>query len=116
MSDIICRKCSEPWEQYYLAHEGLFDDPGSEAPAYLQEAHEAINQADDDHYHSRRDTPPEHYKMGGELLVKAVLKGEGCPSCWYDPSRATNDEDTQLDALRHNLFDSAWDGDPAELF
>jgi hypothetical protein len=111
MSDAICQKCQEPWDLYYLAHEGLLEYPGTAAPADLLEAHESLLDAFDA-AHGAVD----HYKLGGERLQKAVLRGEGCPSCWTDPKRAIASEDEQMEALAHNLFDSGWDGDPAELF
>ncbi|MCA1781932.1 MAG: hypothetical protein ABR616_18790 [Dermatophilaceae bacterium] len=121
MSDAICRKCQEPWELFYLAHEALWDHPGRHAPKDIIEAHEAILAADDAAWAANSGDPGvsakiDHYKMGGERLQKAVLSGEGCPSCWSNPERATADEDASVEALRHNLFDSGWDGDPAELF
>ena len=117
MSDAICRKCQEPWELYYLAHEGLWDYPGAHAPADIREAHENLMLADAVFEEQGESIPSgHHYANGGERLQKAVMMGEGCPSCWWDSSRATNDEDASIEALRHNLFDSGWDGDPAELF
>jgi hypothetical protein len=122
MSDAICRKCGEPWELYYLAHEGLYDFPGQHAPERMKNLHDDLVAADDA-WHDRKDLEnpdaldprPSHYELGGKELQHAVMRGEGCPACWEDPSRATMDEDESLDALRHNLFDSNWDGDPAEL-
>lgn len=118
MSDILCKKCAEPWEIFYVNHEALWDDPGHAAPEHLQEAHRAILDADEEAYRINGASLPSdyHYKHGGEALAKSILRGEGCPSCWHDPSRATVTEEGQLEVLRHNLFDSAWDGDPAELF
>ena len=117
MSDLICRKCSEPWDLYYLGHEALWDHPGDAAPAPFVEAHEALLLAEDRHYSEHGLSLPgdHHFKHGGEALVKAILVGAGCPSCWYDPSRATNSLADSEEALRHNLFDSGWDGDPAGL-
>lgn len=117
MSDAICRKCNEPWEMYYLAHEGLYDHPGDAAPNYLKELHHQLVKADDKWYDEGEvGTRPRHYDLGGKQLQRAVLIGEGCPACWENPEHATNTEEDSIAALRHNLFDSAFDGDPADLF
>ena len=119
MSDAICTKCQEPWELYYLAHDALWEYPGDGAPRVFKDAHEEILRLDDEAWRNNdrsASAKPDHYKLGGKALQVAVMRGEGCPACWDDPSRVITDEDAQLDALRHNLFDSAWDGDPAELF
>ena len=117
MSDAICLKCQEPWELFYLAHEAMWDPPGNEAPADLKELHEKLLKDDEDAFNMSEDFSPQVFKdYGGERLQKAVLAGEGCPSCWHAPERVTADEDQKMESLRHNLFDSGWDGDPAELF
>lgn len=117
MSDALCKKCGEPWEIFYLTHEALWDHPGMHAPEHLIEAHHQLLVADDDAYAEGKSVPSDyHVKHGGEALTKSVMKGEGCLSCWHDPSRQRLNEDQQLEVLRHNLFDSNWDGDPAELF
>jgi len=113
--DAICLKCQEPWEIYYLGHEALFDPPGEHAPQEFKDAHEKISQMGDDHL-AQGWPAPDHYKLGGDALTKAVMRGDGCPSCWHDPSRIRDDEDERQEAFAHNLFDSGWDGDPAELF
>lgn len=121
MSDAICGRCQEPWELYYLAHEAMYEFPGEHAPEPIKAAHEALTKADDEWYQEtggESRSRPSHYDLGGKLLQMTVLKGEGCPACWDDPSRVVageHAEEAALDALRHNLFDSTWDGDPAEL-
>ena len=119
MSDAICLKCHEPWDLYYLGHEALWEDPGAHAPQRFKEAHDALLAADDEHHHALvhgLSLPSgRHYAIGGEALTKAVLSGEGCPACWWDPARAHAREEISEDALLHNLFASGWDGDPAEL-
>ena len=117
MSDAICGKCQEPWELFYLAHEAMWDFPGKHAPKYILDLHHKLVGDDEDAFNMSEDFDPHVFKdYGGQLLQVAVLKGEGCPACWGDRTRVTSDEDAQVEALRHNLFDSGWDGDPAELF
>lgn len=97
--DIICMLCGEPWEHYYLRWDAPFDHPGDRAPAAVLAEHEAV--------------------VAGEepngAHVAALLKGKGCPSCWSSEPEATLDEAGQLAALEYNVFDSGWDGDPAEI-
>lgn len=120
MSDAICLKCQEPWELHYLAHEAMWDFPGAHAPKDILDLHHKLMKDDEDAFNMSEDFSPSVYaEYGGERLQKAVLSGEGCPSCWGNPERvSTGDvgEAAATEALRHNLFDSGWDGDPAELF
>jgi len=117
MSDAICLKCQEPWELHYLAHEAMWDFPGAHAPKFVLDLHHKLLKDDEDAFNMSEDFDPHVFKdYGGDLLQKAVLKGEGCPACWDDRTRVVTDEDQKMEALRHNLFDSGWDGDPAELF
>lgn len=126
--DAVCVKCHEPWEVYYLRRDGIWDHPGPGAPRHLIEEHETLVAAEEallDQYCEpdgsigpRSEYWDEHKALNStvtEALLKAVLKGDGCPACWYDPSRVTNDDDREMRALAHNLFNSGWDGDPAEL-
>lgn len=120
MSDAICRKCSEPWELFYLAHEAMWDFPGADAPKDILDLHHKLMQDDEDAFNLSESFKPDVYNdYGGQRLQHAVLRGEGCPSCWADPSRRHSGdvgEELSIQALEHNLFDSGWDGDPAELF
>ena len=119
MGDAICRQCGEPWELYYLRHEALWDFPGQNAPADIQQHHAELVGADEEAYvasgkhpdYPRVKVPAEW----GERIQTAVMRGEGCPACWDNPEAENLSEEESLDALRHNLFDSTWDGDPAEL-
>lgn len=120
MGDAICRQCGEPWELYYLRHEALWDFPGEHAPADLREHHAELIGEDERLYEEsgrHPDAPSATIPAAwGQRFEAAVLRGEGCPACWDNPDRAHGDEDASVEALRHNLFDSNWDGDPAELF
>lgn len=117
MADVICRKCSEPWDQYYLSHEGLWDHPGEFAPAEFIAAHEALLDADEEWWeeHGFSLPPNHHYENGGWDLLRAIVKGVGCPACWGDPSRVSNSPAQEEEALKHNLFDSGYEGDPMEM-
>ena len=119
MGDAICRKCGEPWELYYLRHEALWDYPGDDAPEDIHDYHARLVSEDERLYEEsgrHPDAPSAKIpSLWGERFQTAVLRGEGCPACWEDPSRVHDNEDASIDALRHNLFDSTWDGDPAEL-
>jgi len=116
MSDVKCRKCLEPWDTHYLRHEGLWESPGSSAPKELIEYHIALLIEDDRRYAESGNNPDyEGAKHNTDLLLEAVAKGKGCPACWDDPSRINNDPEQELEALRHNAFDSGYEGDPMEL-
>jgi hypothetical protein len=125
MSDITCRKCGEPWEYLYLRHEAGFEDPGPHAPATVRKAYDgfarASKRADRTHGTSAYEDAELAEQNAGrntsKRVYEAVASGQGCPSCWFDPSRIPTDptarEQIEVEGL-HSLFDGT-DDDPASF-
>lgn len=113
MSDILCRKCREPWEVYYLRNEAGYDWPGPGAPDSVTLAFEAWEDAQ---YSDGPDEPHDLARNAHDAVYRAVASGLGCPSCWADPSRILSGEEAEEAALAglYSLFDGT-DDDPAEF-
>lgn len=114
MADMTCPKCGEPWDTYHVRNEA-FEGDEYDGPDGMPHALQAL-------WHSWVELEPfsgtDEERAARDALGLAYYKtglSKGCTACWYEPDRVLSGE-AQTDALRRALFDSAWDGDPAEFF
>lgn len=133
MADIPCSRCREPWEVDYLKgeapHEAVNAPSCSEADqsglkvgwpddvieACLAEVEKAemLDRTDPlpDRYGQRR-----YHSPWTDVILRAIARGRGCPSCWEDPSRIIEDDgEGREETMRAVVYDAVDDGDPAEL-
>lgn len=115
MPDMNCPKCNEPWDTAHVRNDAFggdeYDGRENMPPALGSLWDEWVATANEHGWDS------EEADAKRDVLLLAYYNtglAHGCEACWYEPDRVL-DGDARLEAMERALFDSAWDGDPAEI-
>lgn len=114
MPDMHCPKCGEPWDTSHVRNDAFSGDPEYDRPENMPAALEAMWDEWRDALIENRDDDADVLADNLRAAYYRTGLAHGCEACWADPSRVL-DDDARLAAMRRAVFDSAWDGDPAEI-